>query len=179
MKNFFLLLSTLFILSSCGPQIYVAPSFEQAKRTHKTVAVLPFDVTIVTKKLPKGVTAEMIKEQEKNNGYSMQNHVYTYFLRQSGRNKYTVGFQDIDKTNAKLESAKVPYDKMKSMPKEELAKILGVDAVISGKMVQEKPMNEGAALAVGLIVGVWGSTNEVNTTVSIHEASQWRPALEI
>ncbi len=169
MKNFALILCSLFILSSCGPKIYVSPSFDKIKKNHETVAILPFDVTIISQKLPKGTTLEMIKDQEKSNGYSMQSNVYTYFLRQSGRRNYTVTFQDVDKTNAKFETAGLSYEKLKVMPKEEIAKLLGVDAVISGKMVQEKPMNDGAALAVGLVLGVWGATNEVNTTVNIHD----------
>ena len=33
----------------------------------------------------------------------------------------------------------------------------------------EKPMSEGAAVAVGLLVGAWGSTNKVETTINIHD----------
>jgi hypothetical protein len=31
-------------------------------------------------------------------------------------------------------------------------------------------MSDGAAVAVGLLVGAWGATNQANITVNIHEA---------
>ncbi|MGZ8558622.1 MAG: hypothetical protein ACXWWC_09825 [Chitinophagaceae bacterium] len=33
----------------------------------------------------------------------------------------------------------------------------------------EKPMSEGAAIAVGVLIGAWGSTNKVETTINIHD----------
>jgi hypothetical protein len=50
-----------------------------------------------------------------------------------------------------------------------LATILGVDAVMQDRLNLEKPMSEGAAVAVGLLIGAWGNTNQVNTTINIHD----------
>lgn len=155
-------------LSSCGPQIYVAPSFDKVKKSHETLAILPFDVAITAKKLPKGVTPEMLKDQEKSNGYALQSDVYSYFLKEMSKGKYTVEFQDIDKTNSLLETAGFEYEDLRTVAKEKLIATLGVNALISGKVVQEKPMSEGAAIALGLLVGVWGSTNEVTANLTIH-----------
>lgn len=33
-------------------------------------------------------------------------------------------------------------------------------------------MSEGVAVAVGVLFGAWGSTNNVTTTINIHEAKQ-------
>jgi hypothetical protein len=33
----------------------------------------------------------------------------------------------------------------------------------------DKPMSEGAAIAVGVIFGAWGNTNSVQTTINIHD----------
>jgi hypothetical protein len=170
-----LLLIITVLLSGCA-QIYRAPSFSRYKV--KTLAILPFESKISVKKLPKGVTIASIREQEVSNGNSMQTHAYTYFLRALSKDRYTVDFQDIDKTNTLLKEAGIEYTELWSISKEKMCKILGVDAVLSGKMTQEKPMSEGAAIAVGVIFGVWGSTNQVNTTVTIHEQSEgellWR-----
>ena len=84
-KLTFLSLSIAFLfLQSCAT-VYVAPQFDTIKRKHKTVAILPFDVTISTKRLPKNVTTEQIKNDEEKTGYSAQGHAYTYLLRQLGR----------------------------------------------------------------------------------------------
>lgn len=158
-----------FVLSSCGPTIYMAPNFESVKLKHRELAILPFDVLITAKKLPKGMTAEGIQEEQKNTGFSIQNHSYTYFLKEMSKNKYTVTFQDIDKTNALLSKAGISYEKLHEFSKEELCKTLGVDAVISGKVTMDKPMSEGGAVALGLLFGVWTSTNKVNVAMTIHD----------
>lgn len=32
-----------------------------------------------------------------------------------------------------------------------------------------KPMSDGAAIVVGLLIGAWGPTNETNVSLTIHE----------
>lgn len=115
------------------------------------------------------MTVETLKEEEKSTGLSIQNHSYTYFLKEMSKNKYTVTFQDIDKTNSTLTKAGITYDKLNEYSKEELCKTLGVDAVISGKVTMDKPMSDGGAVAVGFIFGVWTSTNKVDVNMTIHD----------
>ena len=35
-----------------------------------------------------------------------------------------------------------------------------------------RPMSEGAAIAVGLLVGFWGNTNKVNATLTVHDSAE-------
>ncbi|MBC5772943.1 hypothetical protein H8S95_02620 [Pontibacter sp. KCTC 32443] len=169
MKKLLLFAIICITLASCGPQIYQASSFKDVKDTHKVVAVMPFDVTIESRRLPKGVTAEMIENQQRDYGYGIQSDVYGYYLREMSKGKYTVNFQDVSKTNALLKQAGISYEDLRLQSKEEICKLLGVDAVVSGKATMSKPMSDGAAIAVGLLVGAWGSTNSVNTSITIHE----------
>ncbi|GAB3203192.1 hypothetical protein ABID22_000990 [Pontibacter aydingkolensis] len=171
MKKFLLFALICVTLASCGPEIYQAASFKEVKNTHKTVAIMPFDVTIESRKLPKGVTPEMIQDQQRDYGYGIQSDVYGYFLKEMSKNKYTVNFQDVSKTNAILNSYGISYDDLRLKSKDEICQLLGVDAVVSGKAMMSKPMSDGAAIAVGLLVGAWGPTNTVNTTITIHEGS--------
>ncbi len=162
------------ILGSCGPEIYQSPSFSQIKDSHKVVAILPFEVTIESRKLPKGVTAEMVQDQQRDYGYGMQGDVYGYLLKQMSKDKYTVNFQDISKTNALLHDAGFSYEDLRLKSKDEVCQLLVVDAVVSGKATLSKPMSDGAAIAIGVIStamgsGVWGNTNSVNTTITVHE----------
>lgn len=170
MRKLLLFALICFTLGSCGPQIYQAPSFSQMKESHKVVAVLPFEVSIESRKLPKGVTVDMIQDQQRDYGYGMQSDVYGYFLKQMSKDKYTVNFQDVSKTNAILNDAGITYDDLRLKSKDEVCKLLGVDAVVSGKATMSKPMSDGAAIAVGLLVGAWGPTNTVNTTITVHES---------
>lgn len=171
MKKILLFALICVTLASCGPQIYQAASFKEVKDTHKTVAVMPFEVTIESRKLPKGVTPEMIQDQQRDYGYGIQSDVYGYFLKEMSKNKYTVNFQDVSKTNAILNSYGISYDDLRLKSKDEICRLLGVDAVVSGKAMMSKPMSDGAAIAVGLLVGAWGPTNTVNTTITIHEGN--------
>ncbi|RYF90459.1 MAG: hypothetical protein EOO03_03665 [Chitinophagaceae bacterium] len=163
--------SALLVLSfsACAPKIYKSENFEASKETVKTMAVLPFNVTINNRKLPKGTTQEMLRENEQKTGYAIQDKAYSWLLQ---RNKnYTVTFQDIDRTNALLKAANISYNDLTQQDKGELCKILKVDGILSGKATLSKPMSEGAAVALGLLVGAWGSTNQTVTTLTIHDVS--------
>jgi hypothetical protein len=147
--------------------IYQPPRFNEMRQRHHLVALLPFDVSISTTRLPKDVTAEMLKKAEQDEGYTTQSLFYSRFLKNS--TDFAVAFQDVDRTNAILAKNSIGYEQLRTSLKEDLAKMLGVDAVISGKIQREKPMSEGAAIALGLLIGFWGSTNKVNIDLTIHD----------
>lgn len=170
MKKISLLAFVAVLLSACGPKIYTSDNFSAALTKHKTVAILPAEVTMQLRpNEQKKLTAEQVKDMINKTAYDIQDKMYGWFLRRSDRFDYTVTFQDINKTNAKIKEANIPYEDLKSKDRSELAKILGVDAVMQAKIVTEKPMSEGAAVAVGLLIGAWGSTNKVQTGINIHD----------
>lgn len=154
-------------LASCGPTIYKASNFDENKENVRKLAILPFEVTIDMKRLPKGVTPESIKNSEEKTGYKIQDNAYTWFLKRE--KDYSVGFQDISKTNSLLKHSNITYEMIASEDKSELCKLLGVDAVISGKAAMARPMSDGAAVALGVLFGAWGNTNNVNTSIVIHD----------
>ncbi|WP_299707683.1 hypothetical protein [uncultured Pontibacter sp.] len=172
MKKILLFVLLAVTFTACGPEIYTAASFKEVKAKHETLAIVPFDVLIESRRLPKGVTAEMVQQQQKDYGYGLQGDVYGYFLKQMSKDKYTVNFQDVSKTNALLSEAGITYENMNTVSRDEICEILGVDAIISGKATMSKPMSDGAAIAVGLLVGAWGPTNSVNTSITIHEGEK-------
>jgi hypothetical protein len=174
MKTKFIALIALTVtLFSCGPTIYKAQDFDTRTASHKTVAILPAEVSITLRPNEmKNTTPEQLRESEEKTGRLIQDKMYTWFLKRSGRFKYTVNFQDISKTNALLLQAGIKYGDMVGKTKDELAKLLGVDAVISTKASMKKPMSDGAAVAVGLLIGAWGSTNDVQTSIAINEAQK-------
>jgi hypothetical protein len=168
-----LLYGALILLSSCGPTIYTTNEFADKTSAHKTVAILPAEVNISLRPNElKNATRESIKESEEKTGFSIQDKMYSWFLKRSNKKHYTVSFQDISKTNAILSQNNISYENMRSKTKEEISKLLGVDAVISSRAMMKKPMSDGAAVAVGLLLGTWGSTNDVQTSISIHEAAK-------
>ena len=162
-----LILVLIVFLSGCAT-IYRTPDFDAVRSQHRILAILPFDVTIEVRRLPKGVTLEMLKEMEKDEAYVIQSEIYRFFLRQASRNAYTINFQDIDQTNSILLRAGVSFDNIKNYTKDEIARILNVDSVLSGTVQRAKPMSTGAAIATIILFDWPGVTNKVDVGVTIH-----------
>lgn len=167
------ILSSLFlgiILGSCGPQIYKSTAFDSALTKHKTVAILPADVsTRLRPNESKKITPEQLAAMNEKTGFAIQDKMYSWFLRRSDKFQYTVTFQDVTRTNALLKQAGISYSDLALKERTELSKLLGVDAVLQNRTSLDKPMSEGAAVAVGVIFGVWGNTNSAQTTINIHD----------
>lgn len=166
----------LFILvllvsaNACAPKIYQAPDFEKNTRRHKLVAVLPANVSLKLRpNQMKKMTQEQIVDEEMKTGYEIQNAIYGWLLRRSGKFAYTVRFQDVTKTNSILKESGIEYADIPSKDRAKLAQILGVDAIIQDHTSMEKPMSEGAAIVLGALLGFWGSTNQVMTNIDIHD----------
>lgn len=172
MKNILFLAVAALFLINCTPKTYTSSNFSSALAKHKTVAILPAEVTMQLRpNEARKVTQEQINEITRRTGYDIQEQMYGWFLRRGDKFKYTVSFQDVTRTNAKLKEAGIAYNDLKDTDRAKLAKILGVDAVMQDRTSMEKPMSEGAAVAVGLLVGAWGATNKVNTTIDIHDGN--------
>lgn len=158
------------LLSSCGPKIYQSADFDNAFVKHKIVAILPADVnTRLRPNESKRVSAEQLEQMNEKTGLAVQDKMYSWFLRRSDKFQYTVTFQDVTRTNALLNQAGISYNDLLAKDRTELAQLLGVDAVLQNRLNMDKPMSDGAAVAVGVVFGVWGNTNSVETTINIHD----------
>lgn len=148
----FLFLSILFTSLFCNAQkqIFESPKMKEIISTHKTVAILPFNATISFRKQPKDYNADANKEAETKLGYDMQTGMYTYLLKNI--TDYTTEVQDVERTNALLKKNNL-FDKLAETTPEELAKILGVDAVIKCSYSYQKTKSEAGAIALTLLVG--------------------------
>jgi len=170
MKQIFTFAIISIVMISCAPRTYTAANFSSALAKHKTVAILPAEVTMKLRpNEAKRVTAEQVEQMNTKTAYDIQEKMYGWFLRRSDKFEYTVNFQDVTRTNAKLKEAGIEYKDLSTTDREKLATILGVDAVMQDRLNLEKPMSEGAAVAVGVLLGAWGNTNQVNTTINIHD----------
>lgn len=170
MRNALCVLVLAVLMVSCGPKIYTSTSFSSALSKHKTVAILPAEVSLQLRpNQAKGMTPAQMEEMAMKTGYDIQQRMEGWFLRRSDKYHYTVNFQDVTKTNAKLKDAGISYADLRTTDRSKVCQILGVDAVIQDRASMEKPMSEGAAIAVGLLVGAWGNTNKVATTINIHD----------
>jgi hypothetical protein len=161
MKKIILLL--LFIASSsvfAQKQIFESPLMKSTIKLHRSVAILPFVVKISYKKQPKNFSAEANRDQEIKMSKSIQSSMYTFLLRKA--DDYIVNFQDVEKTNILLKKAGIA-EKLDEMTKDEVAKILGVDAIIGGTFETEQTKSEAGAIASAILFGGFGGKTGTGT----------------
>ncbi len=70
--SFLMLVFATYLFGQSAKQKYEVPNLKQELSKHKTVAILPFRVTISYKKMPKGFDAEGNKKEEQKQGINMQ-----------------------------------------------------------------------------------------------------------
>jgi hypothetical protein len=170
-----LLISLTFPIYS-QKQIFESPNLISEIKLHKTVAILPFEVKLTYKKQPKNFSAEANRNQEISMSKSIQSSMYTFLLRKI--DDYSVSFQEVDKTNILLKKAGIA-DKLDEYTKDEIAKILGVDAVIGGVFENEQSKSEAGAIASAILFGgLGGKTGSGSLTMAINNGSSgellWR-----
>lgn len=175
-KQFLLIAICLISLNALAQkQIYKSPKLKEAIALHKTVAILPFIVHIRYKTPPKNYDANANHQQELELGKKVQSAMFTYLLRKSS--DYTVTFQDPEKTDAILARTKMA-DSLDVLTKDQIAKALGVDAVISGTYDQEATRSEAGAIITTIAFGFGSKTGDGMLTMEISNGSDgemlWR-----
>jgi hypothetical protein len=167
-----LLISFLSVSIYAQTHLYENPNFDEISKSHQVIAIMPFNATVTLRpKQMKDISPEQLARMEKSEGESVQNAMFSWFLKREKRGTLRVKVQDISKTNALLKKNDITYENMAEHTPEEIAKVLGVDAIISGKFETSKPMSEGASLAMGMLVGFWGSTNKAVINIFIHNGA--------
>lgn len=153
-------------------EIYTNPDFTTVAKDHKELAILPFKAIIKLRpKQMEKFTPEEFQKLQEDEGKGVQSALQSYFLKRKGQKGFTVSFQDINKTNALLAKNNISAENIDQYTAEELAKLLQVDGIVSGTLNTEKPMSEGASLALGLLVGYYGTTNSGKCTININDGA--------
>lgn len=160
---YFGFLCVLLLSTSCA-KIYYSPDAASRSSRHKIIAIAPPKVSIAARRK---VDPEAIKEQQKTESINFQKEMYSWLVKRKMQERITVDILDIETTNAKLKKAGY-YDDTPLTPAE-ICDILEVDGLISANFSLSKPMSEGAAIAVGVLIGVWGSTNDATATLELHD----------
>lgn len=171
MKKLLLLALTIFFnnLIFAQTNLFEHPDFDKIAQKHKIIGVIPFKTSITLRpKQMRDITPEQLEKMEKSEGESIQSAMYSWFLKRKKRGKLKVDVQNPATTNAKLKKAGVTLE---NYTPSELAKILEVDSIIMGTFETNKPMSEGASIALGLLVGFWGATNSATINLSIYNAT--------
>ncbi len=151
MKKALHLTVTIFfiILASCGHKYYTASNFQEQTMEHKLVAVLPAEM-IFTGTQPKNLTEDDINAIEEEESRAFQVSLYNNILEHANTRKYvtTVNFQDVNTTLKLLEENNISLRDSWKKNDRDLAKVLGVDAVIRMRIQKQRYMSDIASYGV-------------------------------
>ncbi len=164
----FLVPLAVLLLFSCG-RVYMSPEARSIAASHRLIAVVPPQVTLPANRK---VEASALKEQQRTESLSFQREIHDWVLRRKMQGKIFVDVKDVETVNALLTQA--GYFESRTLTPRELCELLEVDAVITSNFRMSKPMSEGAAVAVGLLTGIWGATNEVSVSMDLHDKGTGR-----
>jgi hypothetical protein len=162
-RSIFLLIGITLLLQSCA-KIFYSPDAGELARSQQVIAIVPPKVAIAARRNIDGIA---LIEQQKTESMNFQREMYSWMLKRKMQGTIYVDIQDVETTNAKLANAGF-YDG-KLLTPSDMCYILGVDGIITSNFSLSKPMSEGAAIALAVITGMWGSTNEAVVSLSIHD----------
>lgn len=131
-------------------KIFVNPNLKEKLANHKNIAILPIKSIIRYKNIPKDYNAELNKEKENKLSFELQTSMYDYLI--ISKDNYSVQIQNIDSTNFILKENKM-IDSITQYKPQEVAKILGVDAVIFSNYTYTKLGSEFGAIVSELLIG--------------------------
>jgi len=161
-KILLIVVVTALLFSSCA-KIFYSPDAYTLARDQKTFAIIPPSVSIAANKK---IDAESMKEQQRTESLNFQKEMYSWMLKRKMQGRINQEIQEVETTNALLKKVGYPENPLTLT---ELCSVLGVDGIMSSNYSLSKPMSDVAAVAVAVIVGAWGSTNEVTVSLSIND----------
>lgn len=154
----------LLLVTGCA-QVYHSPNAERIASRHRVIAIVPPKVNLQP---VKHIDAETLREQQRTEALNIQQEMYSWVLRRKTQGKFYVAVQDIETTNALLRKAGFTEDNPPTPA--EMCRALDVDGVMTSTFSLSKPMSTGAAIAIGVLSGFWGPTNDATASVEIHDA---------
>ena len=157
------MIAITFLFQSCA-KVFYSPDARTLASTHKIIAIIPPKVSIAARKK---VDGEALIEQQKTESVNFQREMYSWMLKRKMQGTIFVDIQDVETTNAKL--ATMGFQDGKLLTPTDLCKVLNVDGILTSNYSISKPMSEGAAVAMAILIGFWGPTNEAVASLSIHD----------
>ncbi|MBL7873475.1 MAG: hypothetical protein JNM78_17785 [Cyclobacteriaceae bacterium] len=172
------LTSFLFFLclSLCGfaqtREIYVNPNFNALSADHQKLAILPFKAIIKLRpKQMEKMSEDQLYQLQQDEGKAVQSAMQSYFLKRKEQHNFKITFLDLLTTNAILAKNNIDGSNIERFTPKELCELLEVDGIITGILSTDKPMSEGASLALGVLVGFYGATNSGKCTININDGA--------
>lgn len=158
-------------LSLGSKDIYEANECAEVAAQHETIAILPFEVSLVLKpnkrkKLTQAEFNALLVEDAR----AVQELLYEYLLKRVQQKELGLQIQDIYATNSRLLELGVVPGEIFKYSRKELADRLGVDAVISGKLRTNRPLSDRQNVISASVFSSLGDIVEGVTDISLYDA---------
>ena len=149
MKDFTIFIFILFMVSSCSPNKHLTADYDKFASGHNLIAVLPYDIQMMGRKVAE-MEQEEIDHLRTIESKMFQQSLYSEVLKRTGNRKrdIKISVQAITKTNRLLKEAGISMIDIGEYSPKELGQILGVDAIISTRLVKEIFLSREEALLV-------------------------------
>ena len=164
-KSIVLLFTAVLLLQSCA-KVFHTPDARYVAGAHKIIAIVPPKVSIAASRK---IDAASLIEQQKAESVNFQREMYSWMLKRKMNGNIFVDIQDVETTNALLNSA--GYQDAGMLTPTDLSRVLNVDGILTSSYSLSKPMSEGAAIALAVLAGWWAPTNEAVVSLSIHDGN--------
>src|SRR4051812_19132029 len=120
-----------FYCLGCGPSVKTAATASTTLSTHHLIAIVPFEVSFASKlEHSKEFTAADMEQLKKYMSFSLQHHLLDIFQKRQKKFPHTVAFQSFEVTNKILSEKNTKYQDFFTLSKQEICKILQVDAIV-------------------------------------------------
>lgn len=165
MKNLILMAIVFAMCTTSCKRYYQISDFEQLTQDHKQIAILPFEIYTYGH-VPQKVTPETIEEIEKIESTTFQSNFFTKVLSSTrrGGKPLHIKLQHYSKTNSIIEENGLTIKETWSMNPEELAKMLGVDAVVKARIEKDQFFSDGLSAGIDIsrdIISIFTDRNPV------------------
>ena len=147
MKKSLLLLILLLLATGCTAVDYQSPRFAAQTQSHRTVAVLPFEM-VFAGKAPRRWTAPQIQRAEEVESRAFQRSLYFHLLNRIGQGHLAIEVQPIEDTNRLLADHRISVRDSWEMATEDLAQILDVDAVVRTRVEKTRYLSDTASFGI-------------------------------
>jgi hypothetical protein len=163
-----LLVFILLSIFACTP-FYIASDFELQTAEHHTIAILPFEMTY-TGLVPDALTEEDFNAIEEAESKAFMISYYNEVLRSTkgGKKPFRVDLLHHTDVLGILEENDVLIKETWSMPSDEIADLLGVDAVVRASIEKNQLMSDLSSY--GIEVGI-----HVINIITEHTLLPWLP----
>lgn len=151
MKTFTLLILSILV-ASCSRNVHLTGDYEKFSKGHRTIAVLPYDITVIGKDA-REMEREQIDLMIESESSLFQQSLYSEILKRTGISDkdIQISVQPVRKTNRLLKEKNIGPLNIAEYGAMELGNILGVDAVVSTRLIKEGFLSRETAMIADVV----------------------------